>query len=484
MKPFSRTKRIAAIVLLACMAVCMLTIFTSCNNDETSGNNDGGTSSAGAESVGLRLPYSREDGMNPFTAKSLMNSAIMPLVYSGLYAVDENYNAVPDLATGAEFHQNTMVVTLGSKRFSDGTSINADDVVYSFQKAKESVYYASALTFFTDVSAANSKTVTFTMNFKNVYAAALLTFPIVKQNSANDVSSFPIGAGRYVYSATTEGGVLKQNTGYSSENYETDEITLVNMSNSKSLLHGLVINNYDGVFDDLSDGTSQRINASMAHVDLNNLVYLGLNSNAAFSDLKLRKSLNVVIDRDTLVNAGLEGYGSAAATPFNANWYALKEVSELKFNINDAENYVASKLKGRTLNILVNSDNNFKVKLAETLKTRLAEIGVNSNITSVPYATYAGGVSGGYYDIYIGEYKLTNDMNISALISDEVLLAAYAEMLAGNTKCSDFMTLFYESQPFVPVAFRTGVLAYSRSVETEVDPLPNNPYGNIFNWFI
>ncbi len=484
MKAIAGMKRIIATILLFCMMLAVSVTFTSCNNDDATGNDDGSTSPTGAESIGLRLPYSREDGMNPFTAKSLMNNSIMPLVYSGLYAVDENYNAVPDLATGAEFHQNTMVVTLGSKRFSDGTSINADDVVYSFHKAKESVYYASALTFFTDVSAANSKTVTFTMNFKNIYAAALLTFPIVKQNSAENASILPIGSGRYEYSATTEGGVLKQNTKYSSETYETDEITLVNQSSSQSLLHGLVINNYDGVFDDLSDGASQRINASTAHVDLNNLIYFGLNPNAAFSEPELRKCLSVVIDREAFVNAGLEGYGFDTSIPFNPNWYAAKDVAEKKQNVSEAEKYLASKLKGRTLNILVNSDNNFKVKIAETLKNRLAEIGINSNITAETFATYAGGVSGGYYDIYIGEYKLTNDMNISALISDEVLLASYAEMLAGNTKCSDFMTLFNESQPFIPVAFRTGVLAYSRSVETEVAPLPNNPYGNIFTWFI
>lgn len=470
--------------LIICMIGIMLFTFVSCKDDETTPKTDDGTSQGTEEPAGVRLPYSREDGMNPFTAKSLMNSAIMPLVYSGLYSVDETYNAVPDLATGAEVQENTLVVSLGSKRFSDGSSINADDVVYSFQKAKESTYYASSLAFFTDVSAANSKTVVFSMNFKNVYAAASLTFPIVKQGTADDATSIPVGSGHYKYSATTDGGLLEQNTQYSSEEYTTNQITLVNISSSQALLHGLVINNYDGVFDDLSKGSSQRINASTVHVDLNNLVYFGLNPNSAFADLELRRNLSAVIDREALINSGLEGYGVSTELPFNPNWYGAQDVSVPKYNTEDAESYLSSRLAGRTLNILVNSDNNFKVKLAETLVSQLSEMGVKSTITSVPYATYVGGVAGGYYDIYIGEYKLTNDMNISGLLGDEVLVTSYAEMLAGNTKCSDFMTLFYDNQPFVPVAFRTGVLGYSRSVETEVTPLPHNPYANIYDWFI
>ncbi len=484
MSVFDIFRRTTAYVLVLCMMATMLLTFTSCKGDENAKESETGTSSESEEHAGIRLPYSREDGVNPFTAKTLMNSAIMPLIYSGLYSVDGSYNANPDLATGSELQDNTLVVSLGSKHFSDGSSINADDVVYSFKKAKESTYYASSLSFFTDVSAANSKTVVFYMSFKNVYATSLLTFPIVKQGSADTATGVPVGSGHYTYSATTEGGVLEQNTQYSSEDYTTAQITLVNMSSSKALLYGLVINNYDGVFDDLSTGISQRINASMVHVDLNNLVYLGVNANSAFSDLELRRYLSAVIDREGLINSGLEGYGNATELPFNPNWYGAKDISAPKYNMEEAETYFSSRLSGRTLNILVNADNNFKVKLAEALATQLSELGVKSTITSVPYATYVSGVAGGYYDIYIGEYKLTNDMNISGLLGDETLVTSYAEMLAGNMKSSDFITLFYDNQPFIPVAFRTGVLAYSRSVETEVNPLPHNPYANIFDWFI
>lgn len=474
-------RRFLSVTLAVCM---MLLVFSSCKDDDASGETDKSTASNEEEYLGLRLPYSREDGMNPFTAKTLMNNAIMPLVYSGLFSVDDSYNPLPDLAESSEVQDSTLVVSLGSKRFSDGSSVNADDVVYSFNKAKESVYYASSLTFFTDVTAANSNTVVFSMNFKNVYAAASLTFPIVKQGTAEDVTSLPVGAGHYTYSATTEGGILERNTQYSSDDYATNQVTLINMSSSQTLLYGLVINNYDGVFDDLSKGTSQRINASTVHVDLNNLIYIGLNANSAFSDLELRRYFSAVLDRERLINEGLEGYGVKTEFPFNPNWYGVKDVSLPKYNSEDAKSYLSSKLAGRNLNILVNSDNNFKVKMAETLKAQLLELGINSTVTSVPYATYTAGITGGYYDIYIGEYKLTNDMNISGLLSDEALLSSYAEMLAGNIKCSDFMTLFYDNQPFVPVAFRTGVLGYSRSVETEVKPLPHNPYANIYDWFI
>ena len=44
------------------------------------------------------------------------------------------------------------------------------------------------------------------------------------------------------------------------------------------------------------------------------------------------------------------------------------------------------------------------------------------------------------------------------------------------------MKAFYKQMPFLTIGFRTGVLAYSKNLETEVKPIPGNPYGNVFEW--
>ncbi|MDD6807096.1 MAG: ABC transporter substrate-binding protein [Oscillospiraceae bacterium] len=471
-------KKILAILLSFLMVVS----FAACNekNDDHSSNKP--TTDTTKETGILKLPYSREDGLNPFKAKSLLNRGIMPLIYSGLYRVDKNYNAIPDLASSAEFVGNTAIIKLNpAKTFTNGTKITADDVVYSYEHAITSTYYASSLASVAGVAAADPLTVVVTTNFANQYILSSLTFPIVAINSAE--GSTAIGVGQYSYSDTTSGGILSRDESYSDSAYNMDKIELVNITDENTLMFSLVLGNFNAIESDMSSGKSQRINASSVQTDLNNIVFLGINYAGVLGNPELRKCLSAVINRTELLSAGLEGYGVETNLPFNPNWYAATNVKKSEMDLKTAKEKLSSSLNGYSIVILNNSNNEFKVKLAETLKSQLESLGVSVTISSVPYETYLEGITGGYYDIYIGEMKLTNDMNIASLLSGD-LLTNYAEMMAGNLSAQTFVDAFSAETPFIPVCFRNGVLAYSRAIETEVNPLPGNVYGNVTDWFI
>ena len=71
-------RRVSALLL----ALCMVLLLAACNrgDDTVSKTKEDDRKPAGvAEDTDLILPYSREEGVNPFTATSLMNAAIMPL---------------------------------------------------------------------------------------------------------------------------------------------------------------------------------------------------------------------------------------------------------------------------------------------------------------------------------------------------------------------------------------------------------------------
>lgn len=465
------------------LAALMLFSFAACksSDEETSSKSK---NNSDTETASILLPYSREDGLNPFFASSLMNNALMPVLYSGLYYVDANYNAVADIASSVQTNGNRTVVTIDSGRsFTDGKSISAADVVYSFNLAKESSFYGSALTTITSCGAATSTTVEFVTENTNIYLASILTFPIVERGTADEGDKFPIGAGKYYYNSTTEGGALLPNQNYPTT-FAMDSITLVNVSDSSNLKLGIVIGNVNAVFDDLSNGKSERVSAGTASVDLNNLVYIGLSKSGLFDNSKLRRALAVAIDKEELMNSGFEGYGVLTDVPFNSNWYAAEGLSDNGMDVAEAKAYIAKQLGSYTATILVNNDNDFKVKCAETLSNQLKTLGVETKIESVSYAVFKTGVANGNYDFYIGEYKLTNDMNISGLISDEDLAATYQSMLAGSITVEDFMKAFNEYQPFIPVMTRNGILAYSKTIQGGIAPLPNNPYANLAEWYL
>ena len=158
------------------LALVLLFTLTAC-----SGKKSGKTEKTEASSSDVRLPYSREDGVNPFTAVSLMNQPVMPLLYEGLFYMNSSYEPVPEIAETATFGGGNLVVRLRSgARFSDGSQITPTDVIYSFTRAKKSTYYGTALTMFTSASTTELGSVAFRLAYASKYAAADLTFPIVK----------------------------------------------------------------------------------------------------------------------------------------------------------------------------------------------------------------------------------------------------------------------------------------------------------------
>lgn len=471
-------KRTIALLL----SVLMLVSFAACKEDEDTHSPSNPTSTTTKEAGVLKLPFSRGDGMNPFKAKSLLNRGLMPLVYSGLYRIDKSYNAIPDLASSAEFVGDTAIIKLNTtKTFTNGAHITADDVVYSYEQATGSPYYGSSLASISSISAADPTTVVVTTNFANKYILSSLTFPIVAIGSSKKDSA--VGVGKYTYADTTSGGLLSRNESYSDSAYNMDSIQLVNITDESTLMFSLVLGNFNALESDMSSGKTQRINASSVQTDLNNMIFLGINPSGALASPELRRCVSAVISRSDLLSTGLEGYGTEATLPFNPAWYGAEGVKKNELEEKTSQNKLKSNLSGYNIVILTNSSNGFKVKLAETLKSQLEAVGISVTLSSVAYGTYKEAIAGGYYDIYIGEMKLTNDMNIAKLLSGD-LLNTYAEMMAGNLSVQKFVDKFNEETPFIPVCFRNGVLAYSRSIETDVSSLPGNVYGNVTDWFI
>lgn len=459
----------------------LLLTMTSCGKDKTKTENNGnGDYVSAAESSDLVIPYSREDGINPYKATSLMNQCVMPLLYQSLYTLTASYEATPTLASKAVFSGKKLTLTLNNNTaFSDGTFLNASDVVYSFNLAKASAYYGTGLSQFSSIRADSGNTVTLTMTDVNLYATALLTFPIVKSGTATDNTSIPVGSGPYTYSKAESGGLLSLKKG---ESGKAKQVYLLNVTDSGSLLSSLAIGNVDLVFDDISDGTLTRVdNAKKVQADLNQLLYIGINERiSGLSDPEVRLSLSAVLNRTDLISTGVDGYGTPATLPFNPKFYALEGLKVTEKNKAEAGKLLEETFRGETLTILTDADNAFKVKTANALAQQLAAAGINTKVEALSYEAYAAAVTSGDYELYVGEIKLTGDMNISTLLSGE-LLDTYQYLLTGDIKVSDFAEAFRAEEPFVPIGFRNGVVCCSQDMTTEFTTLPGNPFAGVQN---
>ncbi|MBR5976416.1 MAG: ABC transporter substrate-binding protein [Clostridia bacterium] len=461
---------------------CIVFLFSFCachRNGKGNLDNKGGSE---VVSKPINIPYSREEGLNPYQCRSLINYCIMPLMYGSLYKIDRSYYPEADIAVSYEYKNLTFNVKIDtSRKFSNGRYITPEDVVYSFRAAKQSSIYASMLRYVSTAVELSEDEVQFVTAVPDYYAASDLTFPIIPADSGN----IPASSGPYIYKSTTDGGTLTRNKQYPKNDFTATTINLINTTDTTSLNMGLVIGTIDAWYDEMKTGESKRIASGAAQVDLNNLVYLGFNYAKYFGDEKLRQAIAIALDKQAILESGYEGYGQATNVPFNPLWYAADGVAwEAPMTVDEAKEYITERLDHYTVTLLITDGNGFRLKCAQRISDQFAELGVETKIDVAGRELFDDALENGRYDIYIGEYKMSNDMLSSSLYwMDAEVQAKHFGMISGSVTPSEFMVAFTASQPIIPLVIRYGVVSYSKSLQGGVEPLPNNPFANLSQWY-
>ena len=476
-------RRLTALAMVLCL-VCLLSACQKKGDPAGPVKNDDRKPAGISADTDLILPYSREEGVNPFSATSLMNEAIMPLIYDGLYRIDASYEATPALVESSVVNGRTLMLTMSSeRRFSDGSAISADDVKYSFDLAKNSLYYGTLLRNIDSAVAGGTTTISFTLSKPNQYIASDLTFPVVKAGTADKKDSVPVGSGRFVYKHSDTGGVLEKSDQYKSERFRAEKIYLLNIPDQETLFNSLNIESVNAAVDDLSDGVLNRVTASVTQFPLNNLVFIGIKENGALADASVRQALNAVLDRKTLISSGMSGYAVSSDIPLNPDWYGAKDLKkEQPMDRSKARTLLGERLAEQPLKLVTLAGNAFKEQIATEVAKELKSAGVACEIEALDAAVYRSAVSSGLYDLYVGEMRLTNDMDISVVLGDSQLSGSWDAVLSGASGCDAFVKAFYKQMPFLTIGFRTGMLAYSRNMKEDIVSIPGDPYGNVTDW--
>ncbi len=185
-----------------------------------SGSASGGTEGGGTLTVGSAYSPSSYDPANCSSAFCLSaNSNVM----EGLYNIDfTDYSVVSGLADDqpTQVDEYTYEVKLRSgAKFSDGTDVTADDVVFSFERARaDGGMYVSFLTMFDSIEKKDDTTVTVKCNIPN-FSLLELRLAIIKVMpktlSEDDAKAKPIGSGPWMYDEMSDTYVvLKPNEHY------------------------------------------------------------------------------------------------------------------------------------------------------------------------------------------------------------------------------------------------------------------------------
>ena len=519
----STLKKITALIIAG-----MLLLLSGCrgNTDNTSSSSpDGTVGVSSSERDYITLLYSASDTFDPYAATTDTNRQLCKLIYEPLLKLDNEFNVNYSLADKVELNGKLCTVTIKNAVFSDGSTLTAEDVVYSFNLAeKSSTEYAYKLYLAESATAKDSRTVVFKLVKTDPYFTNLLDFPILKsgsekQTTSDSVALPPIGCGRYKVDESLTKLVLNEKSVENPSEYSIKEIRLINAPDSESLSHYVEIGAADMYYSDISDGNILRMSGKKVNININHIVYIGVNQ--SYGDLglnELRQAISAGIDRAAVCSDGYYNNAIAATGFFNPLWEPVKSVQNIetasnqeitienleKIGYNSVDDKGIRK-KGGTrlqLNMLVNSENRTRVAAAQLVAKQLSACGIKINVVEKSYADYTAALSSGNFQLYFGEVALTPNMDLSSLVTEggsaaygikkqiedkdvdsadeaaedtestqenEESGATAAQLIEGlyngQNTVSDVASVLQTEMPFIPVCYRTGVLFYNDHIE-------------------
>lgn len=435
------------------------------------------------------LPYHPAETFNPYTVTDRLNYDIMALVHDGLVSVGQDYSVHNGLAADFVMSDSTLTFTLRDDvLFHDGSPLKAADVEYSFTKAKESSRFA--LTFAKVRSFRAESENIFTVELTKPYerALSLFTFPIVKNGSLSG-QTLPVGCGRYILVKEASGCRLLANSRYYNGKMSIADIKLSEILDSSSLYSALGSGIVHGAYTDMTkSGINVKGNVELRDFPENKLVFLGLNASKSYFSLSdVKKAISLAIDRSFIIDSVMLGHAEGVNRPFNPQWgeagltagavgRSTAEAEELLDRAGlkagtDGNRIYNGKLM--EFKIIVNSENRMRVQIAETISKHLKSVGLTAAVEAMKQDDYKKALSNRSFDMYIGEVKLPNDMDISPLLlptvnftgrKSIVLENAIHAFNIGELDINELSEVFDNEMPMLPLFYKNGTLIITRQI--------------------
>ncbi len=523
-------KRFAAVLLTVMM---LLFILSSCDSEVTTEQADVSADVQPAASADVytyadrvfTARYNSSYSFNPITGTNPDNMALIPLLYEGLFVLDENWTPQPVLCESYETTDGGLTYTFHLKSdiaMSDGSTLTAMDVRYTLERAMEGGRFSGRLHNIDSVTAVDELTVEITLKTASYKLPVILDVPIIKANSID--YNHPPGTGPYYYQGT---GHPRLSAFSAHRDYDSLPVQTVYLKECSNIELSVEFSSQavDIFWDDPADSSEINIlsDHEVRYYHTNILQFVGFNAaNNVLSEAAMRRALGLTIDRDALVDMLYTNHADPAPLIMNPNyplydtaWEVdvsdpLAEISSIfsSLGLSDVnsdgyleypdEDYTYTPF---TLKFIVNGDNKYKVAAAEEIALSMKTVGIDVEIAQLSWEAYKTALEIGNFDMYYGDVSLPDDYDLSQLLTPdgsidyghigntsysyylEALLAANdenAEKEAARQLCA----YAYEDAPIIPVLYRQYAVHTNRNTVGGLTPTQSSLFYNFTDWTI
>ena len=433
----------------------------------------------------LSLVYNPEDSLNPYQSEDAANRALFSLIYQGLFSVDRKYEAYPVLCDTYNVSADLTTYTfhLAAALFSDGTPLTANDVVASLKAAKESPWYGGRLQHVKSISVYGDAVV-IELSTPMEEFPLLLDIPVVKASQVS--AQRPLGSGPY----RLEGAALRRQSAWwceASLPVDGDTIALIQGESPAQIRDAF---EFEGVSLVRTDPGSDRYvdfrgDYEMWDLETGKFLYLVCNEKSAiFSNPAIRQALTHALDRDALSQQFYHGLARAASLPASpaSPWYTASLAQRYGYAPElFAEAVTNAALTETTVTLLLNGDDVIRLRVGLAIADMLRAGGLKVNVVKSSAEELVKNLKDSEYDLYLGQTKLSANMDISAFFGKETGLnyggladeTLYQMSLDAQTNAGNFYKLHeavMEEGQLCPILFLSDAVYVRRGALPELSP--------------
>ncbi len=386
---------------------------------------------AGALNIGVQLEPPNLDPTSG--AAAAIDEVVYANLFEGLTRINEDGSVSPLLAERWTVSDDGRVYDFKLREgvtFHDGTVFDADDVVFTLNRAKAPTSTNAQRPIFEmieEVRATGAYTVRITLK------EPLGAFPtylgwgdavIVAPESAATNASHPVGTGPFKFSRWRKGAsaTLVRNENYWGDRSNLDQINFIFIPDPTAAFAALMAGDVDGF-----PNYPAAENLGLIERDDRFKIVTGTgegemilainNGKPPFNDIAVRRALNHAIDKNAVIKAGLFGFGTSIGSHFPPHHPAYEDLTGL---------YPYDPAEAKRLLADAGYPDGFKTTLAlpppayarrggEVIAAQLEAVGVKVDIRNIEWAQWLDQIfANKNYDLTIVSHTEPLDIDIYA----------------------------------------------------------------------
>ncbi len=469
----------------------------------------------------INIGITEYDTINPILSKNRDIQYIDKLIFQSLLDITYDFK-IENLLTKefSKIDDKTYIAKLREDVYwHDGTKFTAEDVVFTVNNLKKdninSIYKENVSTI-NKIEEIDDYTIKILLKEETPFFEYKMCFPILASHSyekdtLNSNTVLPIGTGKYKIEEIKE-DIIKLKLVDNKDKNKVTNINVVLNESVKELYNAFAKNKIDYMVTDNIEYEEYIgiMGYNVKKIKNREFEYLILNTNNnILHNKEIRKAIGYAIDKKSInynmySNKYIESdfpldYGSFLYNKEKTNKYNTSEIKRILAEEGWMYKNETWKKNGKKLEfkLLVNLNNEKRVRLAEQLKEQLKEIGININIIKASNNLYLNYIKYKNYDMiltgniisncpnletYFGEENLSNYNNIEIKnILNDVKNINDVNVL--TNKYLNIAEIYKEEMPFISLYSNSLFILSNSNLKGDLSCNWYNLFYNIDNWY-